>query len=165
MIVCFVALGSNLGEPPRQLARAVEALAGLPRTTLKACSGWYSNPALGPGPQPDYLNGVAQLETHLTPRELLRELQGIESAQGRRRPSQGNQRWQPRTLDLDILLYGNSQLQEAELVIPHPRLAERAFVLRPLHDLAPDLILPCGAALATLLARCPEHAMRRAVGA
>ena len=159
MTAAFVALGSNLGDPPRQLARARAALAALPRTELEACSSWHRNPAIGPGRQPDYLNGAARLETRLPPRALLSALQGIEAAQGRRRAP--GQRWQARTLDLDILLYGDLQLREDGLSIPHPRMAERAFVLRPLHELAPDLILPCGTALAELAAACSENEMQR----
>ena len=152
MIRSFIALGSNLGDPPTQLRRAEAALAALPQSRLVAVSPWYCNPAIGPGAQPDYLNAVAALDTRLAPTALLDSLQRIEQAQGRERA----ERWGPRTLDLDILLYGEQTVATPRLQIPHPRLGERAFVLRPLADIAPELVLPGGAVLARLLAICRD---------
>jgi len=133
----FVGLGANLGDPRATLARAVEALAALPRTRLVALSPLYrSGPVEAQGP--DFLNAVAELDTALAPRDLLLALQGIEHAHGRQRPY----RHAPRTLDLDLLLYGQRIIDEPGLTVPHPRLHQRAFVLRPLADLAPELEHP-----------------------
>lgn len=156
MTRCFIALGSNLGEPLAQLTTALRAIDGIADTRLLAHSPWYRSRALGPGLQPDYLNGVAELETSLDARELLSRLQAIETAQGRER----GERWTARTLDLDILLYGNLRLEEPGLSLPHPRMQTRNFVLYPLYDLAPDLVLPCGTALGSLLARCPRDGLQ-----
>ena len=145
---CFVALGSNLEQPLLQVERAVEALKVLPESELKAVSPWYHSVAVGPE-QPDYINGVAELDTSQSPLNLLRLLQAIENAQQRKRL----QRWGPRTLDLDLLLYADRQINEPDLVVPHPRMLERNFVLRPLYDLAPALVLAGGVSLKQQLAR------------
>ncbi len=160
MTRCFVALGSNLGQPLRQVRRALRAMAAAPALRLVAVSSWYRSAALGPGPQPDYVNGVAALDTRLAAGELLRALQAIERRQGRVR----RQRWAARSLDLDILLYGERRIDEPGLVVPHPRMRERDFVLRPLAELAPGLTLPCGTSLSSLLARCPRGGARRLDG-
>ena len=152
----YIALGSNLGKPAQQIASALEAMARLPDTELQAQSPWYCSAAIGPGPQPDYINAVARLDTGLTSLQLLHALQAIEIAHGRER----KQHWGPRTLDLDILLYGEDTVSSPELSIPHPRLQQRNFVLYPLFDLAPDLALPCGTTIASLLARCPKEGLR-----
>ena len=133
----FVGLGANLGDPRATLARAVKEMAELPRTRLVAVSPSYrSAPMDAQGP--DFINAVVELGTALTPRELLLALQSIEQAHGRERPYHHA----PRTLDLDLLLYGQRIIRDPDLVVPHPRLHERAFVLRPLADLAPDLVHP-----------------------
>lgn len=158
----WIGLGSNLDDPFLQLQRAVRALAALPQSRLAGVSPAYRNPALAlPGSsetQPDYLNAVAALDTGLSPLALLDALQGIEQEQGRVR----EQRWGARTLDLDLLLYGDTTLAHERLQLPHPRLRERLFVLRPLADLAPELRLPDGAVLADLLAACPPAPMQLA---
>lgn len=145
---CYVGLGSNLDEPLIQVNRAIEALRQHPAIHLLRRSPWYGSKAVGPGDQPDFVNGVIELETTLEPAALLTVLQGIEQAQGRIRTL----RWGARTLDLDILLYGNLCHDSPDLQIPHPRLAERAFVLAPLADLAPDLTLPAPPKSATIAA-------------
>lgn len=145
----YIGLGSNLDDPPRQLGRALEALAALPDTRLVSVSSFYRSPPLGPADQPDYLNAVAGLLTALPPAELLAALQAIETAQGRRRDGP---RWGPRTLDLDLLLHGAARLATPALTLPHPGLRERAFVLVPLAEIAPGLRLPDGAAVARLAA-------------
>ncbi len=149
-IRCFVGLGSNLGDPAIQLDRALQALRSLPLSALSTVSPRYRNPAIGPGEQPDYLNAVAELFTELDAPTLLTHLQAIELAQGRIR----GERWAARTLDLDLLLYGDARIDLPLLQVPHPRLAERNFVLYPLHDIAPDLVLPHRTALSELLQRC-----------
>lgn len=156
MTISYIALGSNLGNPAEQIASALQAVAKLPECELLAQSPWYRSVAIGPGKQPDYINAVAQLQTQLTPWQLLHALQAIENAHGR----EHHQRWGARTLDLDILLYGSKTVTDSELDIPHPRLQERNFVLYPLFDLAPNLALPCGTTIGSLLARCPRQGLR-----
>lgn len=135
----WVALGANLGDRAATLASAVRAIARLPDTQLLAVSGWYENPAVGGPAQPDFLNGVAQLQTALAPLDLLDALLAIESHHGRRRDGQ---RHEPRLLDLDLLWHAGGPLQHPRLDLPHPRLAGRAFVLLPWLELAPDQQLP-----------------------
>lgn len=131
----FVGLGANLGDRGQALAQAVQALARLPGTTLLHVSSLYSSAPVDAG-GPDYLNAVAQLQTTLAPLDLLHALQAIELAAGRERPYRNA----PRTLDLDVLLYGDLALDTPELTVPHPRMWERAFVLRPLAELAPECV-------------------------
>lgn len=157
MIRCFIGLGSNLDEPLQQIQRALAALGALDRSALSAVSPFYRNPAIGPGEQPDFINAVAELQTSLTPLELLAHLQRIENAQGRVR----NIRWSARTLDLDLLIYGDQIIALPELQVPHPRLRERNFVLYPLHDIAPTLTLPGDTPLTTLLDCCSVHGLQR----
>lgn len=152
----FIGLGSNLQKPHTQLERALQALSQLPESRLIATSALYQSRPVGP-PQPDYLNAVAGLDTALAPLALLDQLQAIEDAQDRQR----KERWGPRTLDLDLLLYGDRELTLPRLQVPHPELARRPFVLYPLADIAPDLILPGGDSLQSLLQACPYEGLRR----
>lgn len=148
LTTAYVGIGSNLATPKAQVQQALQALKTLPHTQLIAISPWYgSTPVGGPAGQPDYINGVASLQTSLSPLALLDALQQIEHAQGRER----KERWGARTLDLDILLYGDQTIEEPRLQVPHPRLHERAFVLVPLADIAPHLVLPNGCRVASLL--------------
>lgn len=148
--VAYVGLGSNLGDRAATLARALEALRATPGITRLAASRFYETEPVGP-PQGRYLNGVARLETTLAPRALLARLFEIERDAGRLR---GAERNAPRTLDLDLLLYGELRLEEPSLVLPHPRLHQRAFVLEPLCELAPDVLHPVlGETMAVLAAR------------
>lgn len=158
---CYIALGSNLAAPGDQLAQACQALSELPGSTLVDCSSRYSSPPMAGMDQPDYLNAVAALDTELKPLALLDALQAIESAQGRERHT----RWGARTLDLDLILYGDQRIDSERLTVPHYGMAERAFVLIPLFELAPDLILPGGTHLVTLLARCPPQPLFRVASA
>lgn len=157
MVRCFIGLGSNLDDPARQLQCALAALAALPHCRLGAVSPHYRNPAIGPGSQPDFINAVAELHTSLEASALLTLLQGIETAQGRQR----GVRWAARTLDLDLLLYGDSVIATATLEVPHPRMLERNFVLYPLYDIAPALILPDGSSLSARLDCCPSQGLQR----
>jgi 2-amino-4-hydroxy-6-hydroxymethyldihydropteridine diphosphokinase len=157
----FIGLGSNLDEPRQQVARALRELAGLPDTTLAAQSSLYRSAPMGPPDQPAYINAVARLETRLAPEALLDALQAIEARHGRVR---GDERWGPRTLDLDILLYADVRIDKPRLQVPHPGLAERNFVLQPLAEIAPDLDIPGLGPLRDLLARCPPDALERLVG-
>ncbi len=140
MTAVYIGLGSNLDQPLRQLERAVEALTVLPRSRLFGTSTLYRSRALGGPPgQPDYLNSVVLLDTTFQPLQLLRALQEIERRGGRVRPAP---RWGPRTLDLDLLLYGKRRMQGPILTLPHPQIQHRAFVLHPLYELNPDLEIP-----------------------
>lgn len=155
MTTCYVALGSNLEDPLRQLRAATVALGQLPGTRLLAASRIVRSVAVGPGEQPDYLNAVARLDTRLAPMALLDYLQAIEARQGRIR----TERWGARTLDLDLLLYGDESLDTERLTLPHPRMCERNFVLYPLRDVAEaNLMLPDGRKLDTLIRACPGAA-------
>jgi 2-amino-4-hydroxy-6-hydroxymethyldihydropteridine diphosphokinase len=134
----YVGLGSNLDHPVEQVRRAFEALDRLALTRLVARSPLYRSDPVGPPGQSDYINAVAHLRTGLGPLELLDALQLIESRQGRVR----GERWGPRTLDLDLLLFGDEVIDTPRLTVPHPRLVERAFVLLPLKDVAAEMIVP-----------------------
>jgi 2-amino-4-hydroxy-6-hydroxymethyldihydropteridine diphosphokinase len=138
----FIGLGSNLGHPRRRIARAIAALARLPRSRLLAVSGNYASAPLGVSqPQPDYVNAVALVRTALPPAALLGRMRAIERRLGRRR-TDNEPRNAPRTLDLDLLLYGRRRMSQPRLVVPHPRMHARAFVLRPLLDIAPAASIP-----------------------
>jgi len=153
MTPAYIALGSNLQQPLLQLQAAVLAIAQLPSSQLARVSSVYRSTAVGPGDQADYLNAVLQLRTALQPTKLLAALQAIEQAQGRVRTI----RWGARSLDLDILLYGDRQIATSALTIPHAELQRRNFVLYPLAEIAgPNLVLPDGTELGTLIARCPR---------
>lgn len=153
----FVGLGSNMADPSAQLAGAVARLAALPKTALVAQSPFYSSKPVGPQDQPDFVNGAVWLRTELTPLALLDELQAIEQAHGRERI----QHWGPRTLDLDLLLYGNETITSERLTVPHAELANRDFVLQPLLDLDPERSLPDGRSLAALRQHCPDNSLHR----
>lgn len=154
----YIGLGSNLAEPRQQLRAALAALAALPDSQLAAVSSLYASDPLGPPDQPRYVNAVAALDTALTPLQLLDALQAIELEQGRVRKEQ---RWGPRTLDLDILLFGQRILDEPRLSVPHYHMHARAFVLYPLAEIAADLQLPDGRPLQSLLAACPYVGLER----
>ena len=146
----FIGLGANLGDPEAQVRRAIAALGELPRTRLLAASSLYRSAPVGVAAQPDFINAVAGVETLLGARELLEELLTTEVRFGRERPFPGA----PRTLDLDLLLYGDQTFDEPGLVVPHPRMHERAFVLMPLADVAADISIPRKGSVKTLLAAC-----------
>jgi len=135
----YIGLGSNLDQPQQQLERAIIALKNLKQNQLIQISSFYRSPPMGPTDQNDYINAVAELETQLAPLELLDQLQAIEKQQGRVR---NKQRWSARTLDLDLLLYGQQVIQEARLEVPHYGIKDRAFVVLPLLEIAPLIELP-----------------------
>jgi 2-amino-4-hydroxy-6-hydroxymethyldihydropteridine diphosphokinase len=152
----YVGLGSNLGDRAAYLLLGLSALSRLPKTHLLRLSPVYETAPVGP-PQPPYLNMVAELETELSPKGLLAEMLRVEKALGRER----RERWGPRTLDLDLLLYGDLVLEEEGLSVPHPRLHERAFVLVPLLDLLPEGRHPLlGQSFAELLASLDASSVR-----
>ncbi|PCJ45424.1 MAG: 2-amino-4-hydroxy-6-hydroxymethyldihydropteridine diphosphokinase [Moraxellaceae bacterium] len=154
-ITAFVGLGSNLDQPLQHIQQAATALDQIPDTELIALSPLYQSSAIGPGEQPDYINAVAALTTSLSAHQLLHQLQSIENQQGR---SRGPERWTARTLDLDLLMFGNDVINTAKLTVPHPRMTERNFVLYPLRDLAhrlnPELTLPNGQRIISLADQC-----------
>lgn len=157
----FIGLGSNQQAPQQQLQTALRALAALPDTELVACSSFYRSAPVGPQDQPDFINAVAQLATALSPLALLDHLQTIEQQQGRVR----DQYWGPRTLDLDLLLYGEQVIDHPRLQVPHPHMWERAFVLRPLAELLAELQPPLKMlhtqSLDERLAACASQAIER----
>jgi 2-amino-4-hydroxy-6-hydroxymethyldihydropteridine diphosphokinase len=145
----YVALGSNLDEPRQQVETGFEHLARLPRTRLVARSALYRSTPMGPQQQADFVNAVAGLLTMLSPQQLLVELKQLEKALGREQPIV---RWGPRRIDFDLLVFADERINETHLVIPHPGIPERNFVLYPLSDIAPELVIP-GLGLARDLAR------------
>ena len=157
MTDAFIGLGSNLKDPAAQLARAVSALANLPKTVLVAQSAFYASRPVGPQDQPDFINGAVWLRTSLLPHQLLDELQNVEQKHGRERL----RHWGPRTLDLDILLLGDQVLDDERLTVPHRELRNRDFALQPLLDLKADLTLPDGTPIAALRSQCPDNGLRK----
>jgi 2-amino-4-hydroxy-6-hydroxymethyldihydropteridine diphosphokinase len=158
MIQVYIGLGSNLALPEEQIQSAYGGLTTLPNTRLLKCSSLYQSQPMGPQDQPDYVNAVALIETVLSPETLLQHTQLIESQQGRTR---NGKRWGPRTLDLDILLYGDQQIDQTDLAVPHPGMKQREFVLYPLFEIAPDLILPCGEKLSAVVLACPINGLQK----
>ncbi|MDZ7938762.1 MAG: 2-amino-4-hydroxy-6-hydroxymethyldihydropteridine diphosphokinase [Rhodoferax sp.] len=141
-VVAYVGLGANLGEPVAAVRQALQALQAIPEVLSLRCSSLYgSSPVDASGP--DYVNAVAEVRTTLTAPALLAALQALELDAGRQRPYRNA----PRTLDLDLLLFGVARIDSPHLTVPHPRMAERAFVLRPLHDLAPERVTAAALAL------------------
>jgi 2-amino-4-hydroxy-6-hydroxymethyldihydropteridine diphosphokinase len=156
--VAFVGIGSNLQDPVRQVRDAIAELDHVPHTRVVKHSSLYRTAPVGHTAQPDFINAVAQLETGLPAERLLAELQDIERSHGRER-SFANA---PRTLDLDVLLYGAAELSQPELQIPHPRMHERAFVLKPLLEIAPDVSIPGRGAAKVLLEQCAGQKVEKA---
>jgi 2-amino-4-hydroxy-6-hydroxymethyldihydropteridine diphosphokinase len=150
----YVGLGSNLGDRDTTIRRAVDLLGGRPGIEVVAVSTLRETDPVGYEDQPRFLNGAVALEVDLTPRGLLGELLAVERELGRDRSQEA--RWGPRTIDLDLLLYGDETVDEPGLTVPHPRLAERLFVLEPLYELEPGLTLPDGRAVRELLAPALE---------
>jgi 2-amino-4-hydroxy-6-hydroxymethyldihydropteridine diphosphokinase len=156
-VTAYIALGSNLQDPAAQVEAAFSALGTLPESKLRARSSLYRTTPVGYADQPDFINAVAAIETTLAPRALLNALLALELARGRARTFQNA----PRTLDLDVLLYGDQQIDEPGLAIPHPRLHERAFVLVPLAELAPDLMVPGRGRVSALLRAVDTRGVQR----
>lgn len=154
--IATIGLGANLGDPVDQIERAVEAIDSLPLCRVRAVSGLYANPPIGPQDQPDYINAVAEIETALAPDALLRALKGLERAAGR----SYTRHWGERMLDLDILAFGNRELNGAELTIPHPEIVRRHFVLAPWLEIRPEASLPDGSRLAGYLDAVSDHPLR-----
>lgn len=157
-VSAFIGLGANLDEPRAHVERALEELARLPHSTLAARSSLWRSAPVGYKDQPEFINAVARLETGLPADTLLDELQAVEAAHGRER-SFANA---PRTLDLDLLLYADEQRASPRLTLPHPRMHERAFVLKPLLEIAPDADIPGHGKARACLDRLPDQACERA---
>ncbi len=156
----FIALGANLDHPELQVEAGIRDLAGLPQTRLVRRSSLYSSAPVGYRDQPDFINAVAQIETGLGARDLLEALLAIELRHGRVRDFPNA----PRTLDLDIVLYGSLTLHEPGLTIPHPRMHERAFVILPLAEIAPDTMVPGQGSVRDLLQRVNAASMTMHTG-
>jgi len=162
----YVALGANLGDPVAQLRAALRHLAAWPTMTLLQSSSFYASAPVGYTDQPDFVNAVCELETELSALEVLAALLSIEAENGRER----NFKNSPRTLDLDLILYGNEQIDVPDLTVPHPRMHERAFVLQPLLEIAPQAQIPglgaaqdyLAAVAAQTLTRIPEKSLTSA---
>jgi 2-amino-4-hydroxy-6-hydroxymethyldihydropteridine diphosphokinase len=157
MVAAYVGLGSNLEDPVEQVSRAITELDGLTETKLADNSALYQSKPMGGLEQPDYINAVARIDTRLRAEELLRELQAIESAHGRVR----DEHWGARTLDLDLILYGTTIIDTVDLKVPHPGMHERAFVLYPLYEIAPDLEIPGRGALVDLIKESPADGLKK----
>ena len=157
MHTCYIGIGSNLAKPIDNAKIAIEALRQLPQSQLITCSKLYSSKPMGPQDQPDYINAVAQIQTSLQPLALLDALQQIELLQGRVRKAE---RWGPRTLDLDLLLYGQSVIKNERLTVPHYGIKQREFVLYPLAEIAEYLVFPDGESLQQVLKSCPLNVLQ-----
>lgn len=150
MTLVYIALGSNLASPLTQVNAAIAALGAIPDSRIVAVSSFYRTPPLGPQDQPDYLNAAVALETTLAPEALLDHTQRIELDQGRVRKAE---RWGPRTLDLDIMLFGDETIATPRLTVPHYDMKNRGFMLWPLFEISPALRFPDGERLASVLER------------
>ena len=154
----YIGLGSNLQDPQSQITRALNELQELPKTHVLVSSSLYISEPMGPAKQADFVNAVVKISTSLSPEELLIALQNIEQLHKRARSTE---RWGPRTLDLDILLYGDVQMNTKKLQIPHSGIAEREFVLIPLQEIEADLIIPGKGALIELIEQLPNFQLTK----
>jgi 2-amino-4-hydroxy-6-hydroxymethyldihydropteridine diphosphokinase len=152
----YVGIGANLNKPLQQVEQAIHCVSTLPKVTLIKKSGLYRSQPWGVKDQPKFINAVISIDTSLTPTELLQALQGVEQQRGRVRKGE---QWGPRSIDLDILLYGKVTIATEKLTVPHCFLKEREFVLYPLYEICPELILPDGEILANVVASCPERGL------
>jgi 2-amino-4-hydroxy-6-hydroxymethyldihydropteridine diphosphokinase len=158
LTTAYIGLGSNLEAPVTQIKSARLGILEVEGIKERAFSNLYASAPMGPQDQPEYVNAVMAVETDLPPLDLLHALQAIEKAHGRVR---GEQRWGARTLDLDLLLYGDQQIDLPELTVPHPGIAERPFVLYLLLECDPDLVIPGKGKVSELLTQCPRAGLRR----
>jgi len=156
--IVYIGIGSNLAEPLSQVRQAINQLMDLKQSEFIAGSSLYTSKPMGPQDQPDYVNAVVSIRTRLTPIQLLDELQGLETEHGRLR--QGP-RWGARTLDLDILLFDEKTINSDRLIVPHPGLHVRPFVLYPLHEINAELYIPGKGLLTDLLAHCPPDGLKK----
>ncbi len=157
-VSAYIGLGSNLDDPNRQIDDAFTLLDALPESDVVSRSSLYRSAPYGPVEQPDFINAVAGLQTMLAAESLLELLQGIECAQGRARE---HQRWGPRVIDLDLLVYGDQEITDSVLTVPHPGIAERNFVLLPLREIAPNLLIPGLGSLSDIVVDMDEPRIER----
>ena len=157
MTLAYIGLGANIGEPRRQLQTALQEMRALPNTRITGTSDFYRSAPVGHLEQPEFLNAVVELDTDLSPGVLLENLQKIENNHGRVRPFAGA----PRTLDLDLLLYGDETIASPLLTVPHPRMHERAFVLQPLLELVPAISVPGKGLARSLLSACSSQKIEK----
>jgi len=157
MSICYIGIGSNLGNPVNKARQAIKALSQLEHCSVLTASSLYASKPMGPQAQPDYINAVVEMSTELDPIALLDQLQHIEQHCGRVRK---DERWGPRTLDLDILLIDELIIDEPRLTVPHYGMHLREFVLYPLYEIAPKLILPNDVALKNLVDKCPLNGLQ-----
>ena len=157
--ICYIGLGSNLCNPIEQIRQAIASLDCIEQSYILSYSSFYQSAPMGPQDQPAFINAVAKLATGLEPLTLLDELHTIENQQGRKRAS----RWGARTLDLDLLLYGNTIINTQRLTVPHYGMKERDFVLQPLAEISPTLVMPCGESIKELLKHCENYGLKRLV--
>ncbi|RBW45014.1 2-amino-4-hydroxy-6-hydroxymethyldihydropteridine diphosphokinase [Psychromonas sp. B3M02] len=160
-MISYIAIGSNQADPVEQAKQAITALNYITETSLISCSSLYCSAPMGPQDQPDYINAVAAVETNLSAIALLDALQAIEQSQGRERKAE---RWGPRTLDLDILLYAEQVIDDQRLTIPHYGMKDREFVLYPLFEIAPELTMPDGTPLIEMLKDCDKNGLTAITG-
>ncbi|HEY0562471.1 MAG TPA: 2-amino-4-hydroxy-6-hydroxymethyldihydropteridine diphosphokinase [Methylophilus sp.] len=160
MAIAYIALGSNLKQPAQQVKNALEALHTLLESQVLQASSLYQTAPLGYDNQPDFINAVASVETQLEPQALLDALLAIEQQFGRERPFANA----PRVLDLDLLLYAQVEMQTPTLTLPHPRMHERGFVMLPLAEIAPELILPNGMSVVELVSQCQQQGVQKLTG-
>jgi 2-amino-4-hydroxy-6-hydroxymethyldihydropteridine diphosphokinase len=158
IITAYIGLGSNLANPIHQINQARQAITALAETEELAFSSLYASSPMGPQDQPDYVNAVMAIATKLSAVDLLRSLQAIEQQQGRVRTGM---RWGARTLDLDLLLYGEQQIELPDLIVPHLGISQRAFVLYPLQEIAPALVIPRFGRLSQLIEHCPLAGLKK----
>lgn len=154
---CFIGLGSNLENPQQQINTAIEDINTVENVKVVQRSSLYRSPPMGPQDQPDYINAVIEIETDLLAHDLLDELQTIEQQHGRVR----KRHWGERTLDLDILLYGQQVITDDRLTVPHPGIAERAFVIYPLAEIAADWTVPGKGQVTRLVQDCPADGLEK----
>lgn len=159
-LVAYIGIGSNLDDPVRQVQDALEELESIPDSMLVAKSSLYSSTPMGPVEQPDYVNAVAALDTLLSAQDLLAKLRRIEDRQGRDRDTE---KWGPRVIDLDLLLYGNNRIDSGGLVVPHPGLHERDFVIIPLAEIAGNLNIPGRGYLSAFINQLANHSVKKLV--
>jgi len=146
--IVYLGLGANLNNPKTQLEKAIKTLSELDHCQLEKCSSFYQSQPMGPQDQGDYINAIIKMSINLSPIELLDSCQRIELEQGRVRK---HERWGPRTLDLDLLLYNNDMINTVRLVVPHYGMKQRNFVLLPLFEISPELVFPDGSVLSNLI--------------
>lgn len=158
----YIGIGSNLDDPVAQVLEAVDEMGMIPDTILVARSSLYSGRPMGPEEQPDYVNAVVSLDTLLSADELHRALISIEDMQGRTRDGE---KWGPRIIDLDLLLYGNNTIDTATLTVPHPGMHERDFVIVPLEEIAGNVKIPGRGFLYSLINKCKSHSLKKLITA